>query len=134
MLIGFELGENAVHLDTATLQHGIDELLAMASGRLLWWQPRSLSHRISAQQAAFVFGEVVDEPWGSIRLGGDGVGLGDIGSIPGPALIFVSAQLKTALSGIWEPLLGFSEEGLFPDLDGFALAHSVDKPFPAEFT
>ncbi len=35
-LIGFQLGEDAFHLDTATLQHGIDELLAMASGRFLW--------------------------------------------------------------------------------------------------
>jgi hypothetical protein len=30
-------------------------------------------------------------------------------------------------------LLGFSEESLFPDFDGFALAHGVDRPFPAEF-
>ena len=28
---------------------------------------------------------------------------------------------------------GFSEESLSPDFDGFALAHSVDKPFPAGF-
>jgi len=134
VLIGFQLGENAVHLDTAALQRGIDELLTMASGRLLWWQPRSLSPRISAQQAVFVFGQVVDEPWGSIRLGGGGVGLGDIGAIPGAALIFVSAQLKTVLNGLWEPMLGFNEQSLFPDLGGFALANSVDKPFPAEFT
>ena len=77
------------------------------------WQPPGLWHRVSARQAAFVFGEVVDGPWGSIRLGGGGLGLGDIGSIPGPALIFVSAQLKTALSGIWEPLLGSSEQSLY---------------------
>jgi len=134
VLIGFQLGENAVHLDTAALQRGIDELLTMASGRFLWWQPRSLSPRISAQQAVFVFGQVVDEPWGSIRLGGGGVNVGDIGAIPGVALIFVSAQLKTVLNEIWEPLLGFSEQSLFPDLGGFALAHSVGKPFPAEFT
>lgn len=134
VLIGFQLGENALHLDTAILQHGIDELLAMASGRLLWWQPRSLSPRISAQQAVFVFGQVVDEPWGSIRLGGGGVGFGDVGAIPGAALIFVSAQLKTILTGLSEPMLGFSEESLFPDLDGFAPAHGVDKPFPGEFS
>jgi hypothetical protein len=120
--------------DLEPLRHGIDELLTMASGRLLWWQPRSLSPRISAQQAAFVFGQVVDEPWGSIRLGGGGVGLDEIGVVPGAAVIFVSAQLKTVLNGIWEPMLGFSEESLFPDLAGFALAHSVARPFPANFT
>jgi hypothetical protein len=133
VLIGFELGENAVHLDTEMLGHGLDDLLAMAAGRLLWWQPRSLSPRISAQQAVFVFGQVVDEPWGSIRLGEGGVSLGDIGAVPGAALIFVSAKLKAALNGIWGPLLGFSEESLFPDFDGFALAHGVDKPFPLGF-
>ncbi len=133
MLIGFELGENAVHLDTEMIRHDIDELLAIASGRLLWWQPRSLSPRISAQQAVFVFGEVVDEPWGSIRLAQGEVSLGDGGAIAGAALIFVSAKLKAALNGIWNPLLGFSEESLFPDFDGFALAHSVDKPFPEQF-
>jgi hypothetical protein len=133
VLIGFELGENAVHLDTEMLRHGLDDLLTMSAGRLLWWQPRSLSPRISAQQAVFVLGQVVDEPWGSIRLGQGGVSLGDIGAVPGAALIFVSAKLKAALNGIWAPLLGFSEESLFPDFDGFALAHGVDKPFPAGF-
>lgn len=133
VLIGFELGDNAVHLDTAMLQQDLDELLAMAAGRLLWWQPRSLSPRISAQQAVFVFGQVVDEPWGSIRLGQGGISLGDVGAVPGAALIFVSAELKAAMNGIWGRLLGFSEESLFPDFDGFALAHSVGKPFPPEF-
>jgi hypothetical protein len=79
VLIGFELGQNAVHLHTEMLRHGIDDLLAMPSGRL------------------------------------------------------VSARLKAALNGIWWPLLGFSEESLFPDFDGFALAHGVGKPFPADF-
>ena len=133
VLIGFELGDNAVHLDTEMLRHGVDDLLGMASGRLLWWQPRGLSPRISAQQAVFVFGQVVDEPWGSIRLAAGDVSLGGAGAIPGAALIFVSARLKAALNGIWGPLLGFSEESLFPDFDGFALAHGVDKPFPDEF-
>jgi hypothetical protein len=29
--------------------------------------------------------------------------------------------------------VGFSEESLFPDFDGFALAHGIGKPFPAQF-
>jgi hypothetical protein len=128
VLLGFELGDNAVHLDTELLRHGIDELLAMAAGRLLWWQPRSLSPRISAQQAAFVFGETVDEQWGSIRLGQGEVSLGEIGAVPGAALILVSAELKASLNGVWHRLFGFSEESLFPDFDGFALANGVDRP------
>jgi hypothetical protein len=133
ILIGFELGDNAVHLDTAMLGRDIDDLLAQAAGRLLWWQPRNLSPRIAAQQAAFVFGPVVDEPWGSIRLGRGQVSLGGTGAVPGAALIYVSAQLKATMNGIWDRLLGFSEESLFPDFDGFALAHSIGKPFPPDF-
>ena len=45
----------------------------------------------------------------------------------------MSARLKAALNDVWNPLLGFNEESLFPDFDGFALAHSVGKPFPARF-
>ena len=100
----------------------------MAAGRLLWWQPRSLSPRISAQQAAFVFGETVDERWGSIRLGQGDVSLGEIGAVPGAALILVSAELKASLNGVWSRLFGFTEESLFPDFDGFALANGVDRP------
>jgi hypothetical protein len=133
VLLAFELGENGIHLGTEMLGYGVDELLAMARGRLLWWQPRSLSPRISAQQAVLVFGQVVDEPWGSIRLGRGDVSLDEIGAVPGAALIFISAQLKAALNGIWAPLFGFTEESLFPDFDGFALAHGVEKPFPAGF-
>jgi hypothetical protein len=66
-------------------------------------------------------------------LGEVGVSLGGTGVIPGAALIFVSAKPKEALNGILGPLLGFSEESLSPDFDAFALAHGVDKPFPAEF-
>jgi hypothetical protein len=31
-------------------------------------------------------------------------------------------------------LLGFDEESLFPDFDGFAQAHSVEKAFAADAT
>jgi FRG domain len=131
VLLGFELGDNAVHLATELLRHSVDELLAMAAGRLLWWQPRSLSPRISAQQAAFVFGETVDERWGSIRLGQGEVSLGETGAVPGAALILVSAELEASLNGIWSRLFGFSAESLFSDFDGFALANGVDRPLPA---
>jgi hypothetical protein len=132
VLTGFQLGENAVHLDTATIRHSIDDLLGMACGRLLWWQPRSLSPRISAQQAVFVFGQVVDEP------GIDPAGRGrarprrhrrDPRRRDDLRLGATEDGNEQALGAD----AGLSEESLFPDFDGFAPAHSVDKPFPAEF-
>jgi hypothetical protein len=51
----------------------------------------------------------------------EGLSLGGTGAIPGAALIFVSARLKLALNAIWELLLCFSEEALFPDFNCVAL-------------
>jgi FRG domain-containing protein len=126
VLIGFELGDNALHLDTAMLERDMDPLLATAAGRLLWWRPRNLSPRISAQQAVFVFGEVVQERWGSLRLAEGQVSLGGIGAIPGAAVIFISAQLKHALAGLWRPLLGSARRACSPT--------STDSPKPTAST
>jgi hypothetical protein len=83
---------------------------------------QALSPRISAQQAVFVFGRVVDERWGSIRLGEGEVAAGESGDVPAAPLIFVSGKLKEALNQTWRELYGFSEDSLFPDFDGFAQA------------
>jgi len=103
----------------------------MAARRLLWCQPRSLSPRISAQQAAFVFGEAVDEP---CRIDPARAGRGQprrdrrgarrcrdprLGGAEGRAQRHLGASVR------------FSEESLFPDFDGFALANGVDRPLPA---
>lgn len=133
LLIGFRLAEHAVHLNTEMLQWDIDKLLAHGEGKPLWWQPRDLSRRISAQQAVFVFGPIVDEPWGSMRLGDGDIDVGDIGNIPGAALVLIPKSLKDALNATWGDLFGFSEESLFPDFDGFAQAHAVEKPLPLDF-
>jgi hypothetical protein len=133
VLIGFRLDDYAVKLDTAMLGQDMDALLAHGGKRLLWWRPRDLSPRISAQQAVFVFGSVVDEPWGSVRLGEGEVDVGDAGNVPGAALVLIPSKLKEALNSTWRDLFGFSEETLFPDFDGFAQAHAVSREFPPDF-
>lgn len=133
LLIGFRLAEHAHHLDTEKLRLDIDELLEYGEGRPLWWQPRGLSPRISAQQAVFVFGPIVDEPWGSIRFGEGVIDIGDTGNVPGAALMLIRSKLKESLNGTWRDLFGFSEETLFPDFDGFAQSHAIHKTFPLEF-
>lgn len=133
LLIGFRLEEHAIHLTTEKLEQSIDTLNDEANGKLSWWQPRGLSPRISAQQAVFVFGPVVDEPWGSIRLGSGEVDVGDTGNVPGAALVLVTKQLKASFNEAWRELFGFSRESLFPDFDGFAQAHGVAEEFPYDF-
>lgn len=133
LLIGFRLSEHAVPLTTHMLQSDVITLLDQQEGRLLWWRPRDLSPRISAQQAVFVFGPVVDEHWGSIRLGEGEIDIGGVGNVPGAALVLIPGRLKGALNAGWHDLFGFSAETLFPDFDGFAQAHSVAQDFPPEF-
>jgi hypothetical protein len=126
LLIGFRLDEHAAKLSTDMLSWDLDRLLEHGEGKPLWWQPRELSPRIPAQQSVFVFGPVVEERWGSIRLGEGDIDVGDTGNVPGTALMLVSKELKSYLNSVWSSLFGFTPESLFPDLDGFASAHAVD--------
>jgi hypothetical protein len=49
-------------------------------------------------------------------------------------LFIALGQLASLPIGGWRGQANIdSEESLSPDFDGFALAHSVGKPFPAEF-
>lgn len=132
LLIGFRLRDDA-NIETGMLGWDIDRLLEHAEGRVLWWQPRALSARIPAQHAVFVLGKVVDERWGSIGLQGRPIGRSAFGDVPGVALILIPSALKEEMHRSWQDLFGFSEETLFPDPNGFARAHSVDREFQDYF-
>lgn len=129
MLVGFRLSsDRAIKLDSDRLNGSIDDMLAMANGRLLWWRPRQSNPRIAAQQALFVFSDYVDRDWGSVNLTGPPE-MGGIGEVPGLASVLVSSDLKQELDTAWDPLFGYSESALFPDFDGFSASQGVDKPF-----
>jgi hypothetical protein len=133
VLVGFRLSEDrALQLSSAMLHDDLEALLAIANGRLLWWRPRTLSPRIAAQQAVFVFSETVEKPWGSVNLTGK-TDIGGVGDIPGLVTLLVSSELKASLNGGWEEIFGYTEESLFPDFDGFAQSHSIANPFPVGF-
>ena len=91
----------------------------------LWW-PAALSPR-KAQQGFFVFSPVVEEISGSVRFRGDQ--LHETGSVPGLTLFAVSPELKSLMTDQWEALFGYTEERLFPDLDGFAQVHAAGAEF-----
>jgi len=48
-------------------------------------------------------------------------------------VIAVSPDLKANLVDRWEPMFGYSERWLFPDLDGFARFNSAGRAFEARF-
>lgn len=96
------------------------------------WRPPTLSDRIPAQRAVFLFSAVLETPRDQMSLVTAGERLWGVGNRPGVALIALSPELKDSLFAYLE-LAGLNEEYLFPDFDGFAQAHGARRPFPVDF-
>ena len=62
---------------------------------------------------------------------GDPRGPSEVG--PGVVAIAVSPDLKADLVDRWEPVFGYSDRSLFPDLDGLARSHSAARAFDPGF-
>lgn len=132
LLASFDL--SGARLITAAEERtsSMGQLLSETEGTFGAWRPAGISPRIAAQQALFVFSEIIDEPWGSIRFdGGESTAL--TGKVPGLRLFAISPELKSELAGRWIDLFGYAEETLFPDVDGFARVHGAAEPFPPDF-
>jgi hypothetical protein len=129
-IIGF--GERAPFLveTREKLDLRLESLLDEMDQRLGFWSPSWLSPRIAAQQAVFVFGRVVNNPWGSLPLSGEV--LANAGDVPESLIIAVAPELKAQLVDQLHVVHGLSRERLFPDLDGFAQAHGCTTPFPQD--
>lgn len=108
---------------------------------LRWWRPWALSPRMPAQAAILAWSQVLGLPWGSFGYQidegapdvspGHSRGRSEVG--PGMVVIAVSPDLKANLVDRWEPMFGYSERWLFPDLDGFARFNSAGRAFEARF-
>ena len=82
----------------------------------LWsWEPPALGNRIVAQSSIFVFG---------------------VSAIPGTMMqkLTIPAAHKTKILGKLETVYGISEEDLFPDFSGYAVANSSKKAFDVNRT
>lgn len=118
------LSEKLGHEDSVVMR--LDQILERARHRLVLWRPSYLNERMRAQQALFLFGNWEDRVWGSLpvpqRLGE---------AVTSDVLpILVTKELKQDMEKKWEVLFGFSNESLFPDLEGFSRAHGARRPFP----
>ena len=110
---------------------------------LCWWRPWGLSPRMPAQASLLVWSQVLRLPWGSIgyapdeapQLEADSHGSTPESSEVGAGIIAiaVSPDLKADMGDRWEPILGYTERSLFPDLDGFARFNAADRPFEPSF-
>lgn len=130
LLAGFDLGR-AHRVTSRDLSLEASEVLDTLSASYASWRPSRLSPRIPAQQGLFVFSEAVDKPWGSIAFDGEAVDA--TGDVPGLKLFGISPALKRSLRQAWSDMFGYTEESLFPDVDGFARVHSPVAPFPDDY-
>lgn len=130
LLAAFDLSEAKSVQTAAQLEEPIGDLVGQAEGALCAWRPSALSPRIAAQQGLFVFSEAVEETWGSVALVGRR--WGNSGTVPRLRLFGISPGLKATMRELWREMFGYTEETLFPDLDGFARIHGALQPFAAE--
>jgi hypothetical protein len=110
---------------------------------LCWWRPWGLSPRMPARASLLVWSQVLMLPWGSVGYAhGEAPQFEDdsqrstsepseIGA--GLVAIAVSPDLKADMEDRWEPILGYTERSLFPDLDGFARFNAAGRPFEPSF-
>jgi hypothetical protein len=102
---------------------------------MTYWRPPVLSRRMPAQLAFHLWSEVYDRGWSS--LGTAAAREEDSGPISRPsdefAAIAVSPAFKQHMQLRWREVLGFSDQALFPDLDGFANTHAASQEIPWDF-
>ncbi len=105
---------------------------------LSYWEPSALSPRMPVQSALFVWSKVQARATGSLGYGtDDGVPDPDTSKpsiiSPGIAAFAVSPALKAIMGDLWDPVFGYDEQRLFPDLEGFARFHAAIRPIPLGF-
>jgi FRG domain len=106
-----------------------------------FWRPWGLSPRMPAQASVLVWSRVEPQSWGSLAYRpsegaidldrGDEREPSELG--PGLVAIAVTSDLKNDLIDQWEPVFGYSERWLFPDLDGFARFNAATRAFEPDF-
>jgi hypothetical protein len=139
---GVLVGLDLTRAKQAFREKDVEATLSFHQGPgLRFWRPWGLSPRMPAQASVLVWSQVVSLGWGSLGYrddeGAQDVRIesdrcpSEIG--PGTVSIAVSPDLKRDLAPRWEPLFGYSERWLFPDLDGFARFNSAERGFEPGF-
>jgi hypothetical protein len=137
LLVGLDLAGSFEVRDQATLAMPFPQLVHKAADRLSTWRPSALSPRMPAQHGFFLWGPARLHRWGSI--GEDLVGIREQSAevevepptsraVPGFACVAIPPELKHELGLHWRSLFGYTEQTMFPDLDGFAQANAASAP------
>jgi hypothetical protein len=144
----------ALHLDWEEDRSVAQIVDALGDEQLAVFWPRPVDARIQVQRGAFVFGPVPAEPETRaatsipLRVGdpqaarhrvivGRQQVFGPRGRgrplIPSVLAIRIPSHTKRRLLRILETAYGYSAETIYPDIDGFSLAHGRTSPFPRDW-
>jgi hypothetical protein len=135
VVVGVAL-DDAMRIETEpALERDLATVLGEAEGRMTFWQPSALSPRMPAQHAFLLWSDVQPRDWSSL-----GTDAAEVPAEPAVselssefAAIAISPRLKEFMKPRWQELLGYGEETMFPDLDGFANAHGAVQELAWDF-
>jgi len=126
VVFGVDLEDSFVVRDASTLNRGFERLLDEAGARISTFRPSALSPRMPAQHAFLLWAPAEYRAWGSVGVGfadhqddRPSYGISTFLSIAVPPALKANAGLH------FETLFGFTDETMFPDLDGFSRAHGA---------
>jgi len=96
-----------------------DEVIAALSDRNpVTWEPPSVSSRVAVQHSQFIYSNVFDNPSGSLATPNDKKAF---------RKYELSKKVKAEALEVLFEVFDISRENVFPDIDGFAQANSVNK-------
>ena len=136
VVFGVNLDEGRELHTQESVNASLVEVLDSANGRLSYWHPSPLSPRMPAQAGFLLWSDVRELPWGSVGSAGvvDETAGTTVSKLTSEfAAIAIPPDLKADMQDRWESLLGLSEEALFPDFDGFAVANGAMQPLTYRF-
>jgi len=100
--------------ESRKIENSYDEIIKSIGEEAIVYEPPQITNRITAQNAQFIFGKVVNRNYGSI----------DLGNV---IFIVISPKLKIEVQHILKSSFGFELNYMFPDIDGFGKSNAVNQ-------
>ena len=117
------LNNSMAHIKEGLTSLKLEKILEIVPKHPIIYEPMHLIPRMKNQHSFFVFGNAVNESWGSIP----------VYSSEDLTFIGISSKLKKSLNLLWKPLFGFDETYIYDDLEGFSQSHNSNRSIDFEF-
>jgi len=117
------LNHSMSHVNEGLTSLKIKDILEHSPNKPIVYEPLHLIARMRNQHSFFLFGNAVNERWGSLSTYSE----------ESLCFIGISSKLKQQLNMLWKPLFGFDETYIYDDLEGFSQSHNSDRKIDIEF-